>query len=158
MRKITFSLDKSMRLNNVIGFEAQVDNPKFDMEMMLLKMQSYVKTRGTNQVGPLVQHMRLNATEQGTIRVQEEFLFQCSDFISNPEPPFYSKESIAVRNAMYSRFVGPQEKLKFAFDKIYLEAFEDDIELNGENYVVFVNNDDPDHRMIDVFVPKREAE
>ncbi len=158
MKKITFSPDKSMRLNNVIGFEAQVDNPKFDMEMMLLKMQSYVKTRGTNQVGPLVQHMRLNTTEQGSIQVREEFLFQCSDFISDPEPPFYSLESVAVKNAMYSRFVGPQEKLKFAFDKIYLEAFEDDIELNGENYVVFVNNEDPDHRMIDVFVPKRENE
>lgn len=158
MKKITFLPDKSMRLNNVIGFEAQVDNPKFDMEMMLLKMQSYVKTRGTNQIGPLVQHMRLNTTEQGEIRVQEEFLFQCSDFISDPEPPFYSKESISVRNAMYSRFVGPQDKLKYAFDKIYLEAFEDDIELNGENYVIFVNNDDSDHRMIDVFVPKREAE
>ena len=43
--------------------------------------------------------------------------------------------------------------MKFAYDKINLTAFEEDIELSNENYTIFVNQIDEDI-VADVFVEK----
>jgi hypothetical protein len=36
---------------------------------------------------------------------------------------------------MYCRYIGPEEKLKFAYDKILLTAFEEDIPLKGDSLI-----------------------
>ncbi len=51
---------------------------------------------------------------------------------------------IRVTDCMYCRYHGPEEKMKFAYDKIGVEAFENDIELNGENYTIMVDQNEED--------------
>jgi hypothetical protein len=58
---------------------------------------------------------------------------------------------------MYVRYTGPEEKLKFAYDKIALTAFEDDIPLKGDSYTMFVDrNEEEDTIVAEVFMPKAE--
>ena len=64
---------------------------------------------------------------------------------------------IRVRNCMYAHYVGPEEKLKLAYDKINVTAFEEDIELLNENYTIFVNQQD-DELVADIFVEKKSDE
>ena len=48
-----------------------------------------------------------------------------------------------------------EEIAKFAYDKINLEAFENDIELTGESYTVFVDQNEEEGTIVaDVFMPK----
>ena len=64
---------------------------------------------------------------------------------------------IRVPDCMYCRYTGPEEKLKFAYDKINLEAFEEDIELQPCNYTVFVDSNEEEETIVaDVFVPRKK--
>ena len=71
----------------------------------------------------------------------------------------YSMESVLrVTDCMYCRYMGPEEQLKIAYDKINVEAFENDIELEGESYTVFVDENEEEGTIVaDVFVPKKNS-
>ncbi len=58
---------------------------------------------------------------------------------------------------MYCRYVEPESKLKIAYDKIGVEAFLADEELEGINYTVYVSNDDVAETIVaDVFMPRKK--
>ena len=47
--------------------------------------------------------------------------------------------------------------MKFAYDKIHLEAFENDIPLKEDNYTIFVDQNVEEGTIVaDVFIPKAE--
>ena len=52
---------------------------------------------------------------------------QANNFIHNVEAPYTMESVLRVRNCMYARYTGPEEKLKLAYDKINVTAFEEDI-------------------------------
>lgn len=56
-------------------------------------------------------------------------MVQCDKFCNCIKEPYHMEPNISVKNAMYCRYIGPEETLKFGYDKIYLEAFEKDITL-----------------------------
>lgn len=58
---------------------------------------------------------------------------------------------------MYARYIGEESKLKFAYDKINLIAFEEDIPLKGDSYTVFVAKND-DGIIADVFMERADNE
>ena len=66
---------------------------------------------------------------------------------------------LRIPNCMYCRYIGSEGKLKFAYDKINLEAFENDIKLTCESYIVFVDQNEEEGTIVaDVFMPKMEEE
>ena len=58
---------------------------------------------------------------------------------------------------MYVRYTGPESMLKFAYDKIHLTAFEEDIKLKGDSYTIFVNQID-DNIVADIFMEREQDE
>lgn len=56
---------------------------------------------------------------------------------------------------MYARYNGEESKLKFAYDKMNLIAFEEDIPLKGDSYTIFVNTND-DGLIVDVFMERAD--
>ena len=70
----------------------------------------------------------------------------------------YKMDSILrVKNCLYARYIGPEDKLKFAYDKLGVYAFENDIELEGCNYTIYVDRNEEDETMVaDVFMPVKE--
>ena len=79
---------------------------------------------------------------------------QTNNFIHNVEAPYKMEPVIRVRNCMYAHYVGPEEKLKLAYDKINVTAFEEDITVANENYTIFIEKQD-DNIVADIFVEKK---
>lgn len=80
------------------------------------------------------------------------------DFSVGVEQPYNMVPVIRVLNCMYCRYIGPEEKLKFACDKIQLEAFENDIPLKGDSYTIFVDRNEEDETIIaDVFMERADS-
>ena len=158
MQKLQFHKNKVLKLTNVLEYKILLNTENFDFNIAIEQMQSYIRTKGVTQIGPLIQYTRTYINADNELEVELVLMLQCSDFIHNVEVPFSMKAVIRVPNALYCRYTGPDSCLKFAYDKINLEAFENDIATENCNYTVFLKNDMQDDVMIaDVFVPRADA-
>ena len=159
MNKIQFNQNKVLKLQNVLIDKIDLEEEDVDFNLIVEKMQSYIKVKGAMQIGPLIQHTHPFVNDQEELDMEISLLLQCNNYIHSVEKPYIMESVLRIPNCMYCRYIGAEEKLKFAYDKINLEAFENDIELTGESYTVFVNqNEDEGTIVADVFMPKIEEE
>lgn len=120
-------------------------------------MQTYIKTKKATQIGPLIQLTKTQITEKGNFEIELYILIQCNQYLNNVEQIYKMEPVLRVSDCMYCRYMGPREKLKLAYDKINVEAFESEIFLKGENYTIFVDaNEEEEWITADVFIPKAE--
>lgn len=158
MKKLQYNESKTLKLTNVLKYKILLDEEDFDLNIAVEQMQTYIKTKGAMQVGPLIQYSRMYLNENQEIDMEIYLMLQCNNFLHSVEQPYSMESVIRVPDALYCRYTGPEQSLKFAYDKINLEAFENDIKTGDYNYTIFVDNDPIEDRMIaDVFVPKAEA-
>lgn len=155
MNKLLFHSDKVLRLNNVLQYRIQ-HNEDINVNVLIGQIETYIKTKGVSKIGPLIQYTKMCLNRKNELEVEAIIMIQCSDYIHSVENPYSMHSVIRVPNSMYCRYVGPENKLKFAYDKIYLEAFENDIELEDYNYTIFVDRLD-ENIVADVFIPKKIA-
>ena len=155
MNKLQFNERKILKLTNVLRYKLLIDSEDFNFNAEVEKMQSYIKTKGTIQIGPLIQYTHSFMNENGELDMEIVIMMQCNTFIHNVEQPYSMESILRIKNCMYCRYTGPEEKLKFAYDKIGIEAFENNIQLADENYTIFVNQNEEENMIIaDVFVPR----
>ena len=155
MNKLNFSDKKTLKLTNVLKYKLLLSDDNLDFHTEIEKMSSYIKVKGANQIGPLIQYTNTFVNEQNEIDIEIYLMLQCNHFIHNVEPPYSMESVICIQDCMYCRFIGAEEKLKLAYDKINIEAFERDIDVSTRNYTVFVDRNEEENTMIaDVFVPK----
>lgn len=156
MQKLTLNTNKTLKLTNVLVYQAQLQaENEVGIDVQLEQMKTYIKTKGAMQIGPLIQYVTSDISEHGELDVHISFLMQCNHEIHAVEKPYTMKNILRVPNCLYCRYIGAEETLKYAYDKISLYAFENDIKLKGESYTVFVSNDEGNDAMIaDVFMEK----
>jgi hypothetical protein len=148
-----------LKLTNVLKYKILLDEEDFDFNVAIEQMQSYIKTKGAMQIGPLIQYTRTFINENNELDMEIIMMLQCNNYIHSVEQPYSVESVIRVPNTMYCRYNGPERTLKFAYDKINLEAFEKDITLADYNYTIFVdNNPEEDIMIADVFIPRAEKE
>lgn len=159
MSKLQFSENKTLKLTNVLKYKILLNEEDFDLNVAIEQMQSYIKTKGAMQIGPLIQFTRIFLNEAGELDMEIIMMLQCNNYIHNVEQPYSMESVIRVPNALYCHYTGSETFLKFAYDKINLEAFENDIPLADYNYTIFIdNNQEEDIMIADVFVPRAEKE
>ncbi len=157
MSKIQFNQNKTLKLQNVLIGKIDLENEDMDFNIIVEKMQSYIKVKGAIQIGPLIQHTRTFVNDNEELDMEINLMLQCNNYIHSVEKPYSIESIIRVPNCMYCRYVGLEEKLNFAYNKISLEAFENDIELTGESYTVFVDQNEEEGTIVaDVFMPRKE--
>lgn len=157
MNKLQFHPNKVLKLTNVLKYKLIISDEQFDFNVAIQQMQSYIKVKGAMQIGPLVQYTRTFMNEAGELDVEIVMMLQCNNFIHNVESPYSMEAVIRVPEALYCRYMGPEGKLKYAYDKINLEAFENDIKLGDCNYTIFVShNEEEDIMTADVFMPRAD--
>lgn len=157
MNKLQFSDRKILKLTNVLKYKLLINSKDFNFDAEIEKMQSYIKTKGALQIGPLIQHTHSFVNETGELDMEIVIMMQCNTFIYNVEQPYSMESILRIKDCMYCRYTGPEDKLKFAYDKIGVEAFENDIELMDENYTIFVNQNEEENMVIvDVFMPRTD--
>ena len=152
-KTIQVHTSKALKLTNVLVCKVeigQIDN----FPNIVLQLENYIKSKGAMPLGPLIQKTSYSINEKGQVDVLLYLMRQANNFIHNIEAPYKMEPVIRVRNCMYAHYIGPEEKLKFAYDKINVTAFEEDIELADENYTIFVDQQDDDI-IADIFVEKK---
>lgn len=157
MSKLQFSPQKSLRLENVLKYKVLLDEEDMDLRVMIEQMQSYINAKGATQVGPLIQYTRTYLNEEDELDMEIVMMLQCNHYIHNVEAPYKMESLLRVKDCMYCRYMGPEESMTFAYDKINLEAFEQDIKLKGDSYTIYVDEQD-DNMVIDVFMERAEDE
>jgi hypothetical protein len=93
--------------------------------------------------------------EQGQPLIIFNLLRQASTFIRHVEAPYTMESLLRIPNCMYVRFVGKEADLHFAYEKIGVTAYEEDIKLKGDSYTVFVDQQD-DILTADIFMPRAD--
>ena len=156
MNKIQFDYNKTLKLNNTVIVE--IGEQDFEnLNLVVEKMENYIKAKGYMPVGPLIQYSGTKINEAGELDITVKLIRQSSQFINHTEQPYKCESLMRIKNCMYVRYTGPESSLSFAYDKINLIAFEEDIKLKGDSYTVFVNQIDDDI-IADVFMERAENE
>lgn len=153
---IVLNTNKTLKLSNVIITEITLKQSQ-NMVIVVEKLENYIKSKGATPIGPLIQKISYHINDEGQLEIKVYLMRQANNFIHNVEPPYTMESVLRVKNCMYARYTGPEEKLKFAYDKINLTAFEEDIELSNESYTIFVDKQD-DNIIADVFMEKKVNE
>ena len=120
-------------------------------------MENYAKSKGASLIGPLIQKTDYNISNDDKLMIKIFLMRQANNFIHNVEPPYTMESVLRVKNCMYARYTGPEDKLKLAYDKINVTAFEEDIERSNTSYTIFVDKQD-DNIVADIFVEKKTDE
>lgn len=158
MNKIIISENKTLKLQNVLScqIDLTVENESI-IDTDIDKMNNYIQIHGAKQIGPLIQFSSVAVNEENEAEINMHFMLQSDRFIHNVEPPYRMDSIIRVKNCLYARYIGPSGKVKIAYDKIAVYAFENDIEVEGSNYTIYVEENKEDETMIvDIFAPIKE--
>lgn len=158
MSKLQFYEKRTIRLQNVLIGKADLDSEdEVNFEILIEKMKTFIKVKGAVQVGPLIQYTRTFTNKNGEADMEISFMLQCNKGIHSVEKPFSFRPLLRVVDCLYCRYIGPEEHMKYAHDKIDLEAFESGIELGNECYMIYVDRDEEKETVVtDVFVPRLE--
>lgn len=156
MNKLQYHFKKVLRLNNVCKYVVMTEE-NVDINLIIEQMKAYIKTKGTRDVGPLIQYTK-TYIDNDEVKMELILMIQCSNYIHNVEPPYSMESIIRIPNALYCRYTGPESNLRFAYDKINIEAFEEDITLTGSCYTIYVDNNPEEGSIIaDVFMERADT-
>lgn len=81
MKKLQFNKQKILKLTNVLKYKLLINTEDFNFDAEIQKMQSYIKTKGAIQIGPLIQYTRTFLNEEGELDMEIIMMMQCNNFI-----------------------------------------------------------------------------
>lgn len=153
---ITIADNKTLKLTNVLSIKLDITT-NVDVNKKISQLESYIKIKGVNPIGPLCQKTSYTVDNKGNLNVNFFLMQQCDKCISNVEAPYKMDSIIRIQNCVYARFTGPESSLKLAYDKINVFAFEENIDLLNDNYTIYIAKES-DYIVADVFVEKKSDE
>ncbi len=156
MPKIEFRENKTIKLINVLSRKvsvAEIANQNKQIQMLM----NWIKAKGYEKVGPIIMYTTQiqGVDAENNLIVDSRIMVQLKNGIVRPEEPYYFENELKIKNCLMARFYDDGEKLQFALNKITLFAYENDVELTGETYMVILNQEEQ-KLMADIFMPKKE--
>jgi len=156
MDKLQVSYNKTLKLTNALICEP-VNGAYQSAEQIVYQMDNYILAKGAQPVGPVVQCMTADKGKDGRRELRIQIIRQTDHFIPNTEQPYAMEEVLRCRDCLFVRFSGKEEQLRYAYDKVNLISFEEDIPLTGRVYTVFTGQSE-ELFTADVFAEKDMAE
>ena len=157
MKKLQFHDNKVLKLTNVLKYKLPLNDENFNFNAAIQQMQTYIQTKGALPVGPLIQYTRTRIDSENKMDIEIIMMMQSNHYIDDVKEPYSMESVIRIPNALYCRYMGPKGTMRYAYDKINLEAFESDIQLSNCNYTIFVEENMEEESIVaDVFVPREE--
>ena len=148
MNEIKVAENKTLKLTNVVARRIAPEELG-NMMVALTQLQNFIKSHNAQPIGPLVQ-----AIVEGTGPDHMPVMYmmqQATQMITQMEPGYHMDAVLRVKNCLYAHYTGPMSHNQLATAKLQIMAFENDIKLTGDNYTIYVNQDDDD-AVIDVFM------
>jgi len=155
MHCITVVNNKTLKLSNVISYS--VDNSQFsDLNTAILRMDDYIRSKGCQPIGPIIQHTVPVVAEDGTIEIHTQMMRQSNGYILHTEAPYHSDSVLRAKNCMFAHYCGDDTHIKLAIDKIRVMAFEDGTDLKEDSWLIYLNQStDTDDVFADVFIERK---
>ena len=148
MREIQVAENKTLKLTNVLA--RKIDASELgNLGVILTQMQNFIKSHSAMPVGPVIQCVKF--TSGPNPEPQIYFMMQVNQLIPRLEPGYEQDAVLRVKNCLYAPYTGPMSHNQLATAKLQIMAFENDIKLTGDNYTIYVNQDDDD-AVVDVFM------
>lgn len=157
VEKIHLCENKTLKIANALIREKSTSEERDDKRFLYM-MDAYIKTKGLQMKGPIITYSSgIKGIENGTPVICSQFMVQLSEPLDDCVNPYLFKSEIRTGPCVFVRFTGNPINLNYAFAKIGVYAFENDIDLDGSSYTVFVNQDE-ENAVIDIFMPKRKED
>ncbi|VYU29246.1 hypothetical protein [Clostridium tertium] len=150
IEKIAIRENKTLKLNNVLRRNVS-ENELIDIDKISYMMESYIKSKGNSTLGPMINYSAVEVDESGNPKMIIKLIVQLKNPIHSVENPYEFKSQLKITNCLFARFTEKEENLQFAYQKLGIHAFENDIKLKGDSYTVFVKQEE-DNIVADVFM------
>lgn len=141
VEKISIRENKTLKLTNVLIRELS-ENEIIDIDKINYMMDSYIKSKGNSTIGPIINYSNLEVDENGQAKIRIKIMVQLKNPIYNVEAPYEIKKELKISNCLFARFNEKEENIQFAYQKLGVYAFENDIKLKGDSYTVFVKKEE----------------
>ena len=137
MNEIKVAENKTLKLTNVVARRIAPEELG-NMMVALTQLQNFIKSHNAQPIGP--EH------------APELYMMQqATQLITQTEPGYEVDAVLRVKNCLYAHYTGPMAYSQLASSKLQILAFEKDLKLTGDNYTIFVSQDDDD-AVVDVFM------
>ena len=123
------------------------------MGRIVFQLRNYIRAKGAIPIGPLVQCCDIQANTNGEPEIRVQLIQQTNTFIHHNEMPYTMEAELRCRNSYFVRFLGEEEKLCMAYQKIAVHAYEEDVQLTGKTYTVLTGLE-AEKFSADIFVEK----
>ena len=146
MNEIKVAENKTLKLTNVVSRRIAPEELG-NMMVALTQLQNFIKSHNAQPIGPLVQALKIGQDHQMHLYMMQ----QATQLITQTEPGYEVDAVLRVKNCLYAHYTGPMAYSQLASSKLQILAFEKDLKLTGDNYTIFVSQDDDD-AVVDVFM------
>ena len=150
VEKISIRENKTLKLTNVLIRELS-ENEIIDIDKINYMMDSYIKSKGNSTIGPMINYSNAKIDENGKAKINIKIMVQLKNPIYNVEAPYEIKKELRISNCLFARFNEKEENIQFAYQKLGVYAFENDIKLKGDSYTVFVKKEE-ENIVADIFM------
>jgi uncharacterized protein YecE (DUF72 family) len=146
MNALLLSLSKEEDFEQLQNFQALIE-----------QMDLHILQKGAQPVGPLIQKTSIDVNDSGEPQMTITFIRQADTFIHHVDAPYRMKSVIKVSDCLYTRFIGEEDNIQFAYNKLQLVGYEEEVPLSSGTYTVFVDSNEDDGTITaDIFVPKKK--
>jgi hypothetical protein len=158
MSQIEFRDNKTLKLTNILSRPIPVEELlKPDRQIVMLV--NWIKAKGYEPLGPLITYTSgvKGVDADGKPQIESRILQQLKQNRVRLEPPYRFEETVRIENCLLARFNDDAEKLQYATMKLQVHAYENDLELTGETYMVLIEQKEK-QLLADVFMPVKDTE
>ena len=155
-KEIEIQLGKKLHLYKVVSRKLN-DSEINSLLKTISIFGEHIKSFGLQTKGPLIIKTK-SIMEDGIAKNEITLMSQLLNPSHNKlSEPYKYVEEVIVGKSLYAKFIGDKNKAAIANFKIQVVAYENNINLKGEIYSVFVStDDDTNEARIDYFAPVYE--
>ena len=117
-------------------------------------LMNWIKAKGYQTVGPLIMYSTgiTGVDAEGQPIIDFRVMVQLNTGNVRIELPYRFEREVRITNCLLARFNDEADKIQYATNKLTLYAYENDLELTGETYIVLLEQQ-ADKLLADVFMP-----
>lgn len=153
MPRIEFRENKVLKLTNVLSRKVPTSEI-MNQDKQISMLMNWIQAKGYQTVGPLIMYSTgiTGVDAEGQPIIDSRIMIQLNTSSVRLELPYRFEKEVRIQNCLLARFNDEAEKLQFATSKLTLFAYENDLELTGETYIVLMEQHE-NNLLADVFMP-----
>ena len=153
MPQIEFRENKILKLTNVLSRKVP-EKELLNQDKQIAMLMNWVKAKGYQTMGPLIMYSTgvTGEDSEGHPVIEARVMIQLNTSNVRIELPYRFEKELRITNCLLARFNDEAEKLQFATNKLTLYAYENDLELTGETYMILMEQQE-NRILADVFMP-----